>query len=253
MSMSHDMVKSYVKTQLAKAVSAGILKGVTESTAGHTHRYAVMYDEHNKMFVGETDFDGVGPHTHYIMMGLNEVTETHIGKDPQPRTEEDVVAFVDVANAPANMRRIIEFYNLKEIRMVSHAAGPDGHVHALVVRFAGHNMDKMGRKAEAKSSIFDGMENIDQEIENIKQAKLDAKNVLEEKLMEEMLKYSKKPSPKIEASEETVEENKKPEIDFAKMKEDMLKDAKNRKMKAEDELNARIKEHMDARKNKRDY
>lgn len=245
MSMSYEMAKSYVKNQLAKAVSAGVLKGETESSASHTHKFAVMYDEHNKMFVGETDFDGVGPHTHYIMMSIRDIVETHLDDDPQPRTEDDLVAFVDIANTPENMRRIIDFYNLKSITMESHPGGPDGHVHSLTVKFAGHTIDRMGRKLEA--SIFDNSSEIDREIAEIKEAKVNGENELENILNNHISETFNSEEEVVENEVEIPEETVVEAIDYEALAQNIINDITKQAKSAEEELMNRLKKNIEAR------
>ncbi len=293
MSMSHEMVKAYVKNQLAKAVSGGIVKGTTELANGHTHKFAVLYDEHNKMFVGETSFDGRGPHTHYIMMGFQDVVETHLNNDPQPRDEDAINAVVPMANLPENMRRIIDFYNLKAIRMETHPAHPDNHTHVLVVRFAGHDVDHMGRKVEAKLDFEKG-EQYGEQMEKAKKNRAEAEAELSAVLTkairpsvveqegakkptgpdtaqmpaEEVAKPADTstmptdtPDVEIEAEVELKDEagdvsspQASRDIDGAvdgtpkTVAEKMVEDIRRKAMSAEEELMARLKEHMKARK-----
>ncbi|MCI0561567.1 MAG: hypothetical protein MN733_24020 [Nitrososphaera sp.] len=150
MSMSNEMVKFYIQSKLATAVSQGILRGRTESTDGHSHLYEVMFDDYGKKFIGATSEDGKGPHCHYIMASMHDVTESHLQEDPQPRDEKDLLVYVHEANVPANMRRILNFYNLKEITLTTSLGGyPAEHVHSVTVRFAGSSIDKFGRKTQA--------------------------------------------------------------------------------------------------------
>lgn len=177
MSMTNDFVKDYVKHKLATAVSAGILTGRTESAAGHSHKFAVMFCENDKMFVGETSYDGRGPHVHYIMASVRDVTEAHLGNQHSPRNEDDIVVEVNEANSPAALRKVLDFYNLKEVRLETSGGGSDDHTHAVVLRYAGKNIDKMGRKVEASVKIED-----DGVIEKLKSKRASALEELENRL-----------------------------------------------------------------------
>lgn len=192
--MSQDMVKQYVADKFAQAVSAGVMHGETLPANGHTHRYAVMYDDLNQMFVGETAMNGSGPHTHYIMVSVYDVVNSSV--DPVQKTEEEITAIVHPTNMPANMRRIIDFYNLKEIRIKTRFSGgveDDEHQHELVLRYAGHEMDKLGRKTTA-SDFSKGLEATKEHDAKLAEVKEKAKNAEAhvEKVLREAIKNAKK-------------------------------------------------------------
>lgn len=193
MSMRDEFVRGYVKRQLATAVSAGIMRGKTESVAGHTHSFAVMFNEIEKMFIGETSFDGGGPHLHYIMASIRDVTESHLKNPPQPRTEEDIVIEVNEANSPANLRKILDFYNLKEVRLETSASDLDSHTHAVILRYAGHNDEPMNVPVAPKASanILSAMANAEQLDVDIANAKLRSDEAM--KKLEELLTKAIRP------------------------------------------------------------
>ncbi len=133
--------------KLAEAVSNGVIKGETSENAGHLHRFKVGFIDNLSMFVGKTSSDGQGPHIHYIGASVYDVVNEY--SQEQTLTEEEIVFVANRANMPANIRSIIEFYNLTEIRLVSSPSYPDEHVHTLVLRYADGRIDKMGRKIQA--------------------------------------------------------------------------------------------------------
>ena len=153
MSMSQDMVRQYVKHKLATALSQGIMRGETEASVGHKHRFAVLFDESERKFIGETSFDGVPGHSHFIMASVDEAMVPTL--DPQPR-EPDIEVYYNESNTPAAMRRLMDFYNKKEFVLTVSGYDPD-HTHTLRLVFAGHNTDQMGRKTEA-SAMTKGLE-----------------------------------------------------------------------------------------------
>jgi hypothetical protein len=234
MSMSNEMVKEYVKHKLATAVSAGILMGRTETAAGHTHKFAVMFCETDKMFVGETSFDGRGPHCHYIMAGIRDVVESHLGNPPQPRTEDDVVLEVNEANSPAALRKALDFYNLKEVRLESNTSGSDEHSHAVVLRYAGKNVDKMGRKVQAGVKFEQ-----DDEIDKIKAKRDTALAELENRLNKVVNPDPvEKPAPVVEKIKE------EPKVEAGESLADrIVAECRKKAMSVEAELEARLKEH----------
>jgi hypothetical protein len=193
MSMREEFVRSYVEQQLAKAVSAGIMRGTTESADGHKHSFAVMFNEIEKMFIGSTSYDGGGPHLHHIMASIRDVTESHLKNPPQPRTEEDIVVEVNEANSPANLRKILDFYNLKEIRLETSAGGMDGHSHNVVLRYAGHNDEALNVPVAPKASahILNAMANVEQLDADIASAKLRSDEAM--KKLEEILTKAIRP------------------------------------------------------------
>jgi hypothetical protein len=181
-SMSHEMVKAYVKQKLATGISAGIIKGTTKDAEGHTHKFAVRYDEIDGMFVGETSFDGQGPHTHYIMLGKYDVQkrsgQVNIDNAEQPRGDMGIVDIPDT-NLPENLAELLVFWNLKEITLETSPAFPNAHTHALTMRFAGKKIDRMGRKIEAakkeRSAFSVGLENATSEDVRIEEKKKNVK------------------------------------------------------------------------------
>lgn len=199
MSMREEFVKEYVRHQLATAVSAGIMRGTTEDAAGHDHKFAVMFNEIEKMFIGEAGFGGSGPHTHFIMASIKDVVESHLDNPPQPRTEEDIVVEVNKANSPANLRKVLDFYNLKEVRLTTSSGGLDGHTHGVVLRYAGKLIDKMGRPLDNKQNIpgasahiLEAMANAKQLDNDIAKAKLRRDEAMEE--LEKILLKAIRPS-----------------------------------------------------------
>ncbi len=135
--------------EIAIAVSDGVLKGRTAFAAGHDHTYAVAFRDAESMFVGTTSRDGQGPHTHYIYASVFDIVNSD---QIHPRNEDDIIVEVNEANSPQNILSILEFYNLKEVTLVSSPSYPDNHVHNVVLKYAGDNIDKMGRKV--KASLF---------------------------------------------------------------------------------------------------
>jgi hypothetical protein len=135
--------------ELAEAVSNGVIKGRTETAHGHDHRYKVAFIDNLSKFVGWTSEDGQGPHGHYISASVYDVVNS---EQVKPREEDQVILDVNEANSPANILSILEFYNLTEITLVSSPSYPDEHVHGVTLRYAGANIDKMGRKI--KASLF---------------------------------------------------------------------------------------------------
>ncbi len=133
--------------ELARAISAGTIEGETEVSAGHPHRFAVAFIDHKSMFVGMTSADGQGPHRHYIGASVYDVVNSY--SQEQTLNEEEIVFLANEANSPKNIRSILEFYNLTEIRLVSSPAFPNDHTHVVVIRYADGRIDKMGRKVEA--------------------------------------------------------------------------------------------------------
>jgi len=241
MSMSNDMIKEYVKHKLATAVSAGVLKGTTENVAGHSHKFAVMYDENDKMFVGETSFDGRGPHVHYIMAGIRDVVESHLGNPPQPRNEDDIIVDVNEANSPANMRNILDFYNLKEVRLETSEAGRDGHRHGLILRYAGKQIDRMGRKTNAGIQIEQ-----DDEIEKIKASHNKASEELELRLIKSINPISQEKS-EATSKEELKKEEKiatdEPKADTRSISDKLIEELRAKSKLTKKKLNTRLKEH----------
>jgi len=248
MSMSHEMIKAYVKNQLAKAVSGGIIKGKTTTDEGHEHKFAVAYDEINKRFVGETSFDGQGPHVHYIMASLFDVVHTHLNNDPQPRDDDEINIFVETANAPSNMRRIIEFYNLKAIRLNTSPSFPNEHIHTLVVRFAGHNVDKMGKKVEAGTLDFHKGKQYGDAMDKAKNKKQAAEAELKE-ILDRTIKSRKTVEKKLEKTKSTSQE--KPEHDYESLAEKIVEQVRKNAQKAEKQLMERIKKRTDSKKEKK--
>lgn len=135
--------------KLAEAVSNGVIKGRTEFTAGHDHRYKVTFIDNLSKFVGWTSEDGPGPHSHYISASVYDVVNS---EQVKPREEDQIIIDVNEANSPANILSILEFYNLTEITLVSSPSYPDDHMHTVILRYASANIDKMGRKI--KASLF---------------------------------------------------------------------------------------------------
>jgi hypothetical protein len=140
------------KLEVARAVSAGVIEGRTGEAAGHTHRFAVAFIDEDNMFYGSTSKDGQGAHIHYIAASVYDVVNTD---QKEPRTEEIAVE-VNKSNLPENVRSILDFYNMTEIRLVSSPSYHDEHTHTLVVRYADANIDKMGRKVTA-SEFTEGL------------------------------------------------------------------------------------------------
>lgn len=189
--MSFDMVRHFVAQKLATAVSAGILYGETlPGPDGHKHRFAVLYDDLNQMFVGETSLGGSGPHSHYIMVSTYDVVNTTLKMTPKDETE--ITAMVEPANMPENMRRIMAFYNLKEIKIQTREN--EEHQHTLVLRYAGHDMDKMGRKVDSTASLTAGFEKTkehDAKLAEVKTKAAEAEAHIE-KVLKEAIKNAKK-------------------------------------------------------------
>lgn len=143
--------EKYIEKQLesAKAITNGVIEGQTEMAGGHKHRYAVTFIDDLSKFVGLTTEDGKGPHTHYISASIYDVVN---GEQANISAGNPVVVEVSEKNATANLLNVLEFYNLKEITLISAPDYYDGHVHTLVLRYAGVQIDKMGRKIQA--SLF---------------------------------------------------------------------------------------------------
>jgi len=160
MSMSHEMVKAYIKQMLVEAVSTGgTIIGETASVDGHTHKFSIVWDEGKQQFVGETSFDGYTPHRHLIFASLRELANT---TSPQPRSQENI-ADVPEDNMSARLRELLEIYNQKEVTLQTGTAFEirDDHTHTLTMRFAGHETgDKTGRTipTTAKTIFGKGLE-----------------------------------------------------------------------------------------------
>jgi len=135
------------KLKFARAISGGTIEGKTEASAGHTHRFAVAFIDEMDMFIGETSRDGQAGHKHYFAVSVYDVVNEY-GAD-QLLNEEEIVVDANSANLPANIRSILDFYNLTEIRLESTPSFPNEHTHVTVVRYADGGIDKMGRKVTA--------------------------------------------------------------------------------------------------------
>ena len=142
----------YIEQQLelAKSVTNGVIEGRTEigGTDNHDHQYAVAFVDDVDTFIGKTSFNGKGAHFHYIRANVYDV----VNGEHQIPDKDKIIVEITKADAPENIIDILEFYNLTEVVLLSGPSYPDDHTHAVVLRYAGGDIDKMGRKI--KASLF---------------------------------------------------------------------------------------------------
>jgi hypothetical protein len=146
-----------IKYKLATAVSAGIVKGTTSIAEGHEHHFSVLYDDRAKMFWGTTSRDGQGAHNHYIAASVFDVMgPVDRTADKRENTEELVVP---ITNMPANMQQLLNFWNKKEIVLMSHPSFPNDHTHTLVLRYAGAAGENNPNPTDSKNKNDGGSAN----------------------------------------------------------------------------------------------